>query len=131
MQMDQEEINEREQTTFFSLLNSAAWVLDDLVCCEDPVKNIEDNKVGIDNLLEGIATWLDSKSDEYVASLRKFAGQEAYIALWRKGEGLAIDVSYYCNRCIHQTDPTKPCSRRIPGHDIEECFERKPSTRDN
>ena len=129
---EQQEQHEREVTTFFSLLNSAAWVLDDLIGSKDPNQHIKDNEGPIDQLLNTIQEWLGDRSDDYVAALRKFGGKDAYVALWMKGRGMAIDVTYYCSKCVHE----ERCARegkRIKGPDsnIDDCFERKTSILDN
>lgn len=134
MEVEANEQHEREMTTFFSLLNSIAWVLDDLVSAKDPNTNIRENEESIDHLLDTIQQWLGDRSDDYVASLRKFGGKDAYVALWMKGRGMAIDVTYYCARCVHE-DTCNRDGKRIrgkgPDADIKECFERKTSILDN
>ena len=130
--MTQEEKSEREMTTFYSLLNSAAWLIDDLVSSKDPYQNIKDNAATIDMLLGNVETWLNEHSEKYVESLRRFGGKDAYIALWMKGRGMAVDLAYYCSKCRHEQTCNQQGRRfKDPTADINTCFERKLQTRDN
>ena len=130
--MTQEEKSEREMTTFFSLLNSAAWLIDDLVGSKDPCQNIKDNSAVIETLLENVSLWLSEHSEKYVESLRRFGGKDAYIALWMKGRGMAVDLAYYCSKCRHEQTCNQQGRRfKDPTADINTCFERKLQTRDN